>query len=161
MTISATPNQPQSIRVSINKPDVKVATPDLILFDDSLVPIDVMSELLFESIGGQELINVSRTDMLNGSDVLYQPIKNISSLQYQYNPQNILGLQSGSNTYFKNFTIKFEEKVPTVGNGPDGSPVYIDQSTGNLVIDVVNLSTDEKIEVQIVSSGEILNGTIY
>ena len=161
MTISATPDQPKSIRVSINKPDVKVATPELILFDASLVPIEVMSELLFESVGGQELINISRTDMLNGSDVLYQPIKNISSLQYQYNPQNILGLQNGSNTFFKNFTIKFEEKVPTVGNGPDGRPVYIDQDTGNLVIDVVNLGLDEKIEVQIVSSGEILNGTIY
>lgn len=161
MTISATPNQPKSIRVSINQPDVKIATPDLILFDDSSVPIDVMTDLVFESIGGQELINISRTDMLNGSDVLYQPIKNISSLQYQYNPLNILSLQTGSNTYFKNFTIKFEEKVPDIGNGPDGSPVYIDQTTGNLIIDVVNLGIDEKIEVQIISSGELLDGTIY
>lgn len=161
MTISAVPDQPKSIRVSINQPDVKIATPDLILFDDGIVPIEVMTELVFESIGGQELINVSRTDMLNGSDVIYQTIKNISNIQYQYNPQNILNLQSGSNAYFKNFAVKFEDKVPVVGNGPDGSPVYLDPITGNLVIDVVNLASDEKIEVQIISSGALLNGTIY
>lgn len=161
MTISAVPDQPKSIRVSINQPDVKVATPDLIMFDDSAVPIDVMTELVFESIGGQELINLSRTDILNGADVIYQPIKNISNIQYQYNPQNILSLQSGSNTYFKNFAIRLEDKIPVVGNGPNGNPVYLDPTNGNLIIDVVNLNNDEKIEVQIISSGALLDGTIY
>jgi hypothetical protein len=160
MTISAVPDQPNVLRVSVNNPDVKIATPDLILFSDSTVPIELMSDLIFENIGGQELINISRTDMLNGTDVLYQPIKNASSLQYQYNPQNILNLQNGSNTYFKNFSIKFEEKIPVVGNGILGSPVYLDSVTGNLVIDLVNLNDDEQIEVHIINSGVILNGTI-
>jgi hypothetical protein len=160
MTISAVPDQPTPVRVSINPPDVKIATPDLILFNDASVPIELMSDLIFENIGGQELINISRTDMLNGTDVLYQPIKNATSLQYQYNPQNILNLQNGSNTYFKNFSIRFEDKVPNVGNGPLGSPVYVDPDTGNLVIDLINLNDDEQVEVQIISSGVILNGTI-
>jgi hypothetical protein len=99
--------------------------------------------------------------MLNGADVLYQPIKNITSLRYQYNPQNILNLQDSAGTYFKNFSIKLEDKVPNEGNGIDGSPVYIDPDTGNLVIDLVNLNPDEQVEVQILSSGSILDGTIY
>lgn len=155
------PNQPQVIRVSVNSPDTKVATPDLILFNNEQVPIELMTDLIFENIGSQEIINIARNDMLNGTDVLYQPIKNITSLRYQYNPQNILGLQDNTNTYFKNFSIKFEDKVPNEGNGPYGSPVYIDPLTGNLIIDVVNLNNDEQIEVQILNSGSILNGTIY
>lgn len=139
----------------------KIATPDLILFKDDQVPIELMTDLIFENIGSQEIINISRNDMLNGTDVLYQPIKNITSLRYQYNPQNILNLQDNADTYFKNFLIKFEDKVPVVGNGPEGSPVYIDTLTGNLVIDLVNLNSDEQVEVQILNSGSVLNGTIY
>lgn len=158
---SSIPNQPGVIRVSVNTPDTKVATPDLILFNNEQVPIELMTDLIFENIGSQEIINIARNDMLNGTDVLYQPIKNITSLRYQYNPQNILGLQDNTNTYFKNFSIKLEDKIPNEGNGPYGSPVYIDPDTGNIIIDVINLNNDEQIEVQILNSGSILNGTIY
>ncbi len=42
-----------------------------------------------------------------------------------------------------------------VGNGPNGDNVYLD-SSGNLVIEFVNLQNDEQVEVQVT-----LNGTIY
>lgn len=164
VSTSPTPNVPDlevMPRIIVNSQDVKVATPDLILFNNEQVPIELMTDLIFENIGSQEIINIARNDILNGTDVLYQPIKNITSLRYQYNPQNILSLQDNSNTYFKNFSIKFEDKVPNEGNGPSGSPVYLDPDTGNLVIDVVNLNSDEQIEVQIINSGSILDGTIY
>lgn len=160
-TLSPIPDQPNNIRVTINAPDTKVATPDLILFNDEQVPIELMTDLIFEDIGSQEIINITRNDMLNGTDVLYQPIKNITNLRYQYNPQNILSLQDNTNAYFKNFSIRLEDKVPNEGNGLFGSPVYIDPETGNLVIDVINLNNDEQIEVQILNSGSVLNGTIY
>jgi hypothetical protein len=161
MTVSSVPDQPTSVRVSINQPSVKVATPDLILFDEALVPIELMTDLIFEDIGGQELINLVRNDILSGEDVIYQPVKNITELHYKYHPQNILNLQGSSQSYFKSYPIKLEDKIPLVGNGPEGQPVYLDTVTGNIIIDVVNLKVDEQIEVQIISSGEILNGTIY
>jgi hypothetical protein len=114
-----------------------------------------MTDLIFENIGGQELINIARNDIVNGQKVSYQPIKNLSSIQQQYNPNNILGIQNTSDKYFSNFPIKFENKVPNNGNGPNGSNIYIESTTGNLIIETVNMENDEQIEVEITVSGII------
>ena len=160
VTVSPTPLTPapittisSSIAKTITNP-IKTATPDIVLFDDSLVPIEVMTDLIFEDIGGQELINISRTDTINGQKILYQPIKNINAINQEYNPNNILGLQKTSDKHFSGYAIKFEERVPKVSNSVDGNPVYIN-SSGNLVIDSINLNNDEQVEIQITVSGTI------
>ena len=135
---------------------VKTASIDSVLFDDEQVSTELMEKLLFENIGGHELINIARNDIINGQTISYQPIKNLSSLQQQYNPNNILGLQATSDKYFSNFAIKLENKIPNVGNGPFGSNVYLDVLSGNLVVDLINLESDEQVEIEIT-----LSGTIY
>jgi hypothetical protein len=134
----------------------KTAPIDTVLFDDQSMSIEIMTDLIFEDIGGQELLSVSRNDIINGQRVSYSPIKNLGLIQQRYNPNNILKLQSTSDTYFANFAIKFEEKVPLQGNGPNGENVYIEEETGDLIIETVNMNNDEQIEVQIA-----INGTIY
>ena len=57
------------------KADIKVATPNLIIQGSELVPIEIMTDLIFEDIGGQEIITITRSDIINGQDVLYRPIK--------------------------------------------------------------------------------------
>ena len=159
-TPTPTPATPATVSpavvAAVVTPPVKTAPIDTVLFNDDEVPIEVMSDLIFEDIGGQELINIARNDIINGQDISYQPIKNLTSLQQQYNPNNILSVQSTSDKYFSNFAIKLENKTPNVGNGPFGSNVYIDPLTGNMVIDAINLETDEQIEIEIT-----LSGTIY
>lgn len=160
--VNATPNLPRLvIPESVEVKNVKPATPDVVLFDDESVPIEVMTDLIFENIGGQELINIVRSDIVNGQDVIYQPIKNLSSVYFQYNPQNILGLQDIDFNYFKKFPINFANKVPECGTGPDCSIVYIDSETGNLIINVVNMANDEQVEVSIIADGAVLDDTIY
>jgi hypothetical protein len=156
-TVSATPNVPQNNNVPsfTPPPPIKTATPDIILFDEEAVPIEVMSDLIFENIGGQELISIVRSDIVNGQKIIYQPIKNLPSIQQQYNPNNILGLQQTSDKYFAGFSIKLEEKIPNQGNGIDGKNVYLEEN-GDLIIEFVNLNDDEEVETQIT-----LNGTIY
>jgi hypothetical protein len=158
VNITATPPSPtiMSTIVSEPTPPVKTAPIDTVLFDDSAVPIEIMSDLIFENIGGQELISIVRSDIVNGQKVSYQPIKNLSSIQQQYNPNNILGLQQTANRFFAGFSIKLEDKIPEVGNGLNGENVYFDESTGDLIIEFINLSNDEQIETQIT-----VNGTIY
>ena len=134
---------------------VKTAPIDTVLFNDDSVPIEVMTDLIFENIGGQELINIARNDIVNGQKVSYQPIKNLSSIQQQYNHNNILGIQNTSDKYFSNFSIKLENKIPNNGSGPNGSNVYLDNQTGNLVIETVNMENDEQIEVEITISATI------
>ena len=160
MATDATANQPTSPAQPVVNPAVLVATPALIALSNAPLEIDIMADLIFENIGGQELINISRNDIINGQDVLYSPIKNLQSLYLEYNPNNIIKLENTADTYFKNFPIRLENKLPYGSNGIMEDVVYID-SSGNLVINVSNLETGEQVEVQIINSGEILNGTIY
>lgn len=160
--LEATPNTPSvSSKDSEPTPSVKPATPDIILFDEQSIPIDLMTDMIFQDIGGQELINIVRSDLVTGQDVLYQPIKNLSNVYFQYNPQNILGLQDIDSDYFQNFSINFASKIPLCGTGPSCAIVYIDPLTGDLVINAINLAKDEKIEVSIVADGKVLDDTIY
>ena len=95
--------------------------------------------------------------MLFRSKVSYSPIKNIASVQQQYNPNNIVSIFGTSDKYFSNFSIKFENKVVAEGDGsgPNGEYVYIN-SDGDLIVEVKNIEADEQIEVQVG-----LGGTIY
>jgi hypothetical protein len=159
-TPTPTPATPATVSpavvAAVVAPPVKTAPIDTVLFNDDQVPIEVMSDLIFEDIGGHELINIARNDIINGQDISYQPIKNLTSVQQQYNPNNILSVQSTSDKYFSNFAIKLENKVPNVGNGPFGSNVYLDTANGSLVVEAINLEADEQIEIEIT-----LSGTIY
>ena len=161
MATDAVANQATSKSSVPATPAVKVATPALIALSNPSLDIDVMADMIFENIGGQELINIARNDIINGQDVLYSPIKNLQDLYIQYNPNNIIKLENTADTYFKNFPIRLEGKLPSYGTGPNGETVYLDPDTGDLVINVSSLDPDEQVDVQIVNAGEILNGTIY
>jgi hypothetical protein len=158
MTVSPVPQTPSNATVvtAYSPAPTKTAPIDTVLFDDQSMSIEIMTDLIFEDIGGQELLSVSRNDIINGQRVSYTPIKNLGLVQQRYNPNNILKLQATSETYFANFAIKFEEKVPVQGNGPNGSNVYIEEETGDLIIETINMNNDEQVEVQIA-----INGTIY
>lgn len=174
MAINATPQIPQA-SPSVNKPNaIKPATPDLIIVPPDTVPIEIMTDLIFEDIGGHEIINISRSDLINGENVIYSPIKNLSSVFFQYNPQNILALQKTADSYFKNFPINLSDRIPECGTGytlevvdsttkqiENCKIVYTDPITGDLVINVINMNTEEQVEVQILQQGIILSDTIY
>jgi hypothetical protein len=134
---------------------VKSATKDIIIFNDDSIPVDLMADLIFEDIGGQELISIARRDTVNGQKISYQPIKNLSSIEQQYNPNNMISLQATADKYFANFPIKLDDKIPQLGGGTGGDYVYIDTITGNLIVEAVNLGIDEQIEIQIARSGTI------
>ena len=155
--LSATPSTPNVSSQILSKSfDVKTATPDIVLFDDDNIPIETIVDLVFEDIGGQELIAIARNDTINGQQIYYNPIKNLSSIQQQYNPKNIISLQQTSDKYFQNFAIKIENLLPFIGSGPDNFNVYLEAKTGDIVIDVVNLEEDERVEIQVA-----VDGTIY
>lgn len=156
--LSATPLTPSynNLNYLVSGSDVKSATPEIILFDEEIVNIDNLEDLIFEDIGGHELISIARTDTVNGQSLYYNPIRNLSEIQRQYNSKNILSLQQTSDKYFENFSIKLDLSLPSVGNGPNGSNIYIDSKTGDIVVESIGLQPDEQIEIQIA-----LDGTIY
>jgi len=158
VSITATPPAPEpemfSARMFAAPPPVKTATLDIILFDEESVPTDGMFDQIFENIGGQELISITRSDIVNGQKISYQPIKNLSAIQQRYNPNNILSLQQTADKFFAGFSIKLEDKIPENGNGTNGENVYLNAS-GDLIIEFINVNPEEQVETQIGVSGTI------
>jgi len=150
-----------------SKAAVKVATPDIILFNESAIPVDLMTDLLFEDIGGQEIISIARNDIVNGQEVSYNLIGNLNGLERRYNSKNIFSLPDTIEKYFSNFSIRFDTHVPENGTGPNGERVYIlTENTaisqrGDLIIDVINMETNERVDIEVLRSGTPLGDTIY
>ena len=162
--VDAVPNIPVPVPAVSNQ-DIKVATPDLIQFGDDQVPVEYMTDLLFEQVGAQEIMSISRNDIVNGQPVLYRPIKNIPQINASFNPLNIFASIDDNNAYFKNFPIAFEDRVPELGADTAKSEVidvaYIDKTNGNVVLQIINMLVDDQVEVQVLSSGEPVGDIIY
>ena len=137
---------------------VKIATPQYVNFQNDInaEDADFLKMLYFEQINGTMLLSLTNNANLNTDSVNYQPIINMAEIQKALDPKGILALQNTSDKYFLNFPIKLETKIPNSGNGPAGTNVYINFSTGNLVIESINLNPGEKIEIE-----TLQNGTIY
>jgi hypothetical protein len=147
--------------VSASKEPVKYANPSDVIEDINELPIDLILKLTLEKIGGMELLSLVRHDTVNGQNIIYRPIKNISQLAIEYNPQNLVKMPNSSDSYFKNFPIKLESHLPQTTNELPPLVVYIDPVTENVIIDLVNLKADYEVEVQMVSSGKVFDATIY
>lgn len=155
----ANPASPTAGRRAI--PSVKIATPDIMLNRDLEVPVESMQQIGFQDLAARELIEVVRNDLVKGQNVNYKPVKNLSRLAYEYSPEKLIALQSSSKSLFDSFPINLNSHVPDSGTGPAGSRVYVDEETRDIVIDLINLDADYQVEVQILSSGELFNDTIY
>lgn len=165
--VSAVPQQP---RVSVTSPKqaVKAATPDIIVFDEKNIPVEFMADLTFADMGSQEIIGVLRNDIVNGQQVSYSPVTNLTPLAVKYGPHTIFSLSS-SQSVFNNYGLKLENYIPEygVGTGPfiDESigtrkSYYVD-SNGNLVVNVTNMTVDEQVEIQVLTSGETTGDILY
>lgn len=125
---------------------IKQPDPSVILFDSGTISPEYLIEIEYEDISGMELINMSRSDLIDGQSVIYSPIKNLSYLRSKYNPNNIIAIPSYSSSEFSKYRIDLVLRGITIP--------YFDEN-GNLVIEIEDVKQDELIEVQIDSSGTI------
>ena len=124
---------------------IKQATPDIIIFDDSSISPDFLTESFFEEFGGTELINISRSDLIDGDQVSYSPIVNLSRIRQSFNPKNIIGIQISQETPTKYGIDLLLRGVK--------DPIF--NENGDLVIEIENIRIDESIEVELVINGTI------
>lgn len=165
MAVDSTANQASTPWVSdfgrsTKNDPIKVATPNLVEVLNDPLDYNTMTELIFQDIGGQELINISRADAINGQNVMYSIVKNLKNIMLDYNSNNIIKLQGTSDVYFKNFPIRLEDKLPIEGTGSNGESVYLESDTSNLIINLVNLEEGEQVEIEIINQGGYFDDTI-
>lgn len=165
MTVDATANQAtytwtNDFGRSTATNSTKVALPNAVDVLNDPLSYEVMFEIIFQDIGGQELINISRADAINGQNIMYSIVKNLKNIMLEYNSNNIIKLGGTSDVLFKNFSIKLEDRIPKYGNGPDGSIVYLEEGTGNLIVDLINIDDEEQVEIEIINQGGYFDDTI-
>jgi hypothetical protein len=165
--VAATPAMPAPLP-TVKNTSTKSANPADIILDPGVTNYELMTKLTLEKIGGQELISIARHDTVNGQNVIYQPIKNVSDVAIAYNPQNMISFPDSSDTYFKSFAIKLEAHIPQYVDGEVSADmfakpnnVYYNPLTESLVIESIGLKRDYDIEVQMLSSGKVFSDTIY
>jgi len=165
--VAARPTVPKYLASTSVQP-VKYASPADVLIQESSLPVDLILKQTLEKIGGLELISLVRHDTVNGQDLVYQPVKNLSQIEVLYNSQNIVKIPDSSETYFKNFAIKLEAHTPQYD--PDviyidmisrKNNVFFDAVNNRIVIELVNLKPDYEVEVQTISLGKVFDDTIY
>ena len=146
---------------------VKIATSNLFLVNENDISVDLMTRIFFEEIGGQELINISRNDLLSGQEVEYEVIKNLASLSIDYNPNNLLRLQGTDSEYFSEFSFNLNKFVPEVGTGQNinevltGERVYVESSTGNVIINTINVKSTQDVDIEFLTFEDVIDDTIY
>lgn len=155
--VSPVPNNPDA--TTAKKDDaVKIATKDLMLYQPDDLEIQAMKDILFEQITSQELISISRNDIVNGQDIKVQPIKNLKSLGLKYSSKNIINVPDTSYYFFNNFPLSLENYLPDQGSGVQLAEIDAD---GNIVINFINVSENEQIEIQVVSGGKLFDDTVF
>lgn len=142
-----TPPSPWNTAPTFTQPKgIKQADPDIVIDAEVDTTGDFIAERFFEELGGTELINLSRYDLIDGADVSYRPIANLSRLRRRFNPNNIIALDILSDNEFSKFNINLLARGM---NEP-----YFDDS-GNLVVEIDIIRPQENIEVEISLSGTV------
>lgn len=159
------------IRERSKSDQIKAATPDLIVRNKQGQPIEYLTDLLYEQIGGQEILSISRADTINGQYVKYTPIKNISSISSRYNSQNIFYVDGNWEEYFSNFAIHLEQYMPDTGSGPNQEIIYVEDTyadqeqtillSSNIVVELNNIPENIDVEFQTVFLGDVFSDIIY
>lgn len=117
-----------------------------------------IASLVFEKLGAVELTKFTRHDTVDGINPYYNIISNLSAIKKEYDPSNLISSQKSSDSLYNAFSIKLENKIPgdeyLEDRGLD-SYIYID-STGNLIVELINITSDELVEVEIDTNGTIV-----
>ena len=177
---SARPHGTSSIKTQLSKNAIKVATSNLFNLGEPPNNPDTLTDLLFEDIGGQDIINVLRTDTVNGISVKNNLISNLANINDKYGSLKIIPLSGSESDRFQAFEIDLLGYIPDIivdlgyTSGQDNSKVtyptgnyssvfpanyYVD-SSGNITFYFVNLN-NEQIEVEFLNIDANLGATKF
>jgi hypothetical protein len=151
--VGSVPDSPSPSVTQEDPKTYKPASPDLIMLEEEAFPVEVITDLLFEDIGGTEILNFARHDLISGIDIKYQQISNLAKIDTIYGGANLIALQNTSEQVFKKYPLGRYDFTPEITDDPSGfnSPVYLD-AAGNLVVELKNIDNSYQIEIEFQSA---------
>lgn len=150
-------NWSYSSRSELISAGVMEARPDVIIPQETAVPTEILVDLLFEDIGGEEILSFARNDLVNGNTLAPQLISNINRIAQKMSSLNILPSKGTIVDTFSEYPLQLQKYLPASLD----EAVYIDEDF-NVVIEFQNsLPETYDIEVELISFEDSFNGTIY
>jgi hypothetical protein len=137
---------------------VRVPERDVVSLASQDLDAETITNLLFENIGAVELTKFVRHDTVEGINAYYDIISNLSEIKRRFDPSELISIQKPESSNFDIYSIKLQDKLPDdeyLSRNNILDYVYFDTNNGDLIIEVVNLSESEIVEVQIDSGGTI------
>lgn len=140
-------------------PSIKIPEKDNVL---SLTNVGTdaaeITALIFEKLGAVELTKFTRTDTVEGNNPYYNIISNLSSIRKEFDPSNLVSSQKSDNSLYNAFSIRLSTKIPGEYYLEERSLdnyIFIDND-GSLVIELINITQDELVEIEIDTNGTII-----
>lgn len=156
--MAAKPPKKTTPWIEDTRPMVKIATSNLFI-EPQIVDLEFATNLFFEDISGNELINIqSHNFLVNTSN---SNISNINAIVENYDAKSLFKSSNIQPAYFGQFEITFSNKVPLVGNGNGGTNVrFVTDSINSLYIELINMGEDEEVEIEFLGKGTPIGDTI-
>jgi hypothetical protein len=135
----------------------KTPTRDVVTFVESNFSAEGIANLLFEQIGGIELISMVRRDTVEGQNPYYTVISNLSNIKKEFDPTQIISRQKPNQSLFDIYSIDINNKIPNdlyLERNNLTNFFYID-TNGDFIIELDNMLADELVELEIAQGGTI------
>lgn len=118
----------------------------------------LITAMVFEKLGAVELTKFTRNDTVEGINPYYNIISNLSAIKKEFDPSNLISAQKSDESLSNAYSIKLSNKIPGDKYLSDRNLenyIYID-TDGNLIIELDNMTSDELVEIEIDTSGTIV-----
>jgi len=139
----------------LNDVNVKVPEKSIVQYNESALPVEMITDVLFADVGGQELLTVSRWDTIDGQTVSYSLVTDLSQTANGFNSSGILTNNEGSQAYFRQFSVDVVNRMSEINSLNTDAPGISLNANGDLVIDFDFIGANESVEVEIVNSGTV------
>lgn len=139
--------------------NIKVATSNLFVFTDENVVDETLAGLIFEDIGGHELLDMTSSAAmysLGGQAVGNQVLANLSQLSEKYSPMKIIAIQDTLDKIFAANTLNLLNYIPQYVD-----PVEVVDNNYTINVLDIDVNNKERVEVEVLTYGNIFDATIY
>jgi len=142
--ITSTPLSFSANAAYVPTSDVVSADPDIVKYSTSVLPPEIIADLVLQDIGGIEFSMIVRQNGVTGKSVSDQIITNLTLLNAKFNPVS-LGGSSGVSRRSQN-AMTLEEFLP-----PDSTVPVVYRDLDVIIINVNNVPVGYVVEVDVES----------
>jgi hypothetical protein len=159
MVSAVNPFLPEPIYARARK-GIQIASPDVLL-DDPYISVESMGEYVFATIGGTEILSATRSDLIDSP--LNRNYTAIQDAGTAFAKENAISFNDNSSNIFRGFAIDLKRHVPENNLSNPLIEPELDSSqnpNGNVKINLKDIKTGYYVDVEILTNGNIINGTI-